>query len=118
MPLHISEAFTRDVTVGFLVTIVGAVLIMIGAVCWQYFGGWAPRGRSPFALSAFCAVAVGLFSAGLIWQLVGYLQLGYARASKAGSALDRSVRRSHSAFAQAPDLSYLQTLTVAALEPP
>ena len=33
MPLHISEAFTRDVTVGFLVTIVGAVLIMIGAVC-------------------------------------------------------------------------------------
>jgi len=79
MPLHISEAFTRDVTVGFLVTMVGAVLIMIVAVCWQYFGGWAPRGRSPFALSAFCAVAVSLFSAGLVWQLVGYLRLEYTR---------------------------------------
>jgi len=79
MSLHISEAFTRDVTLGFLVTMVGAILIMVVAVCWQYFGGWAPRGGSSFALPAFCAVAVGLFSAGLVWQLVGYLRLEYTR---------------------------------------
>jgi len=77
MPLHVSDAFTRDITIGFLVSLIGAVLIMLVGVGWQYFGGWAPRGHSPFTLPAFCAVAVGLFSVGLVWQLVGYLRLEY-----------------------------------------
>ena len=79
MPLHVNDVFTRDITIGFLVSLIGAMLIVLVGVGWQYFGGWAPRGHSPFTLPAFCAVGVGLFSVGLLWQLVGYLRLEYTR---------------------------------------
>jgi len=41
-------------------------------------GGWRKKGAtvSP-ALPGLCAAAAGLFSAGILWQFVGYLWLEY-----------------------------------------
>ena len=79
MPLHVSEMFTRDITIGFLAMMLGAALIMLVALGWQLAGGWAPKGHSPLLLPGLCGLAVGLFTVGLVWQLWGYLRLEYTR---------------------------------------
>ena len=55
-----------------------ATLLLAVSSWWQDAGGWRKKGAtvSP-ALPELCAAAAGLFSAGILWQLVGYLRLEY-----------------------------------------
>ena len=67
----------RWVSAGFAITMVGALLLAVSS-SWQAAGGWRKTGAtvSP-ALPGLCAAAAGLFSAGILWQFVGYLWLEY-----------------------------------------
>ena len=77
MPICVSNASRRDITAGFAITMLGALLLAVSS-SWQAAGGWRKTGAtvSP-ALPGLCAAAAGLFSEGILWQLVGYLRLEY-----------------------------------------
>jgi hypothetical protein len=77
MPVHVSEAFTWDVTVAFLVMWLGAMLALAVVVWWEHAGGPVQEGHAPLGFRAWWAATIGLCSIGIIWQLVGYLRLEY-----------------------------------------
>ena len=77
MPIHVNRLFTLDVTLGVVVMLIGVLLALAVSVWWERARGQAPGGRQSLALSTSCAVALGIFSLGMIWQLVGYLWLEY-----------------------------------------
>jgi len=77
MPIHVNRLFTLDVTWGVVVMLIGVLLALAVSVWWERARARAQGGRPPLALRASCAVALGIFSLGMIWQLVGYLWLEY-----------------------------------------
>lgn len=77
MPLHVSEAFTWDVTAGLVVMLIGALLALAVSLWWEKARGRPQGGRPPWALRASWAATIGLFSVGILWQLAGYLSLEY-----------------------------------------
>jgi hypothetical protein len=77
MPLHVSAVFTRDVTAGVAVALVGALLALAVSIWWERDRARSRGRRPPLALRVSCAFALGLFSLGMFWQLVGYLHLEY-----------------------------------------
>ena len=75
MPIHVSEAFTWNVTVAFVLMWLGAALGLAVSI-WMEQAGMRGRGaHAPLAFPVCCAAAIGLFSVGVIWQLIGYLRL-------------------------------------------
>lgn len=76
MSLAYSQAFAVNVIAGYLLTVLGAVLGLAAAVWWVRAREWA-HGEPPPAFRALSTVAIVLFVAGLLWQLIGYLRLEY-----------------------------------------
>lgn len=77
MPMSVNPAFTLNITEGFVLNLVGALLALAASVWWDQAEERAHGGRPPVACRVFCAVALGLFFIGTMWQLVGYLRLEY-----------------------------------------
>ena len=74
-PFHVSSGFTA----GFAITMLGALLLAVSS-WWYAARGWRKKGAAvSTALLGLRAAAVGLFSAGALWQLVGYLRLEYTK---------------------------------------
>ena len=77
MPLAYSPAFIGNVVVGFVVTVIGAVLALVAAVWYMRAREWAGNAPRPLAFRALSVAAVLLFVVGIAWQLKGYLRLEY-----------------------------------------
>jgi hypothetical protein len=77
MPVHLSDAFTWNVTVAFVLMWLGAALGTVVSV-WRegaaFRTGMERRAR---AFPALGAAAIAVFSIGVLWQLIGYLRLEY-----------------------------------------
>jgi len=77
MPLNISEAFTRNVTAGIVVMLVGAALALLVSI-WSELGkSHAPGADRSFMVGMSGVAALVIFWAGIVWQLVGYMRLEY-----------------------------------------
>lgn len=77
MPLHVSEAFTWDVTMGVVVMLLGAMLALIVSIWSERAKSQAPKEARSLALGVSGVAAMTLFWIGLVWQLVGYMRLEY-----------------------------------------
>jgi hypothetical protein len=75
MPIAYSEAFTWNVIAGLLITLLGAALAIAVTVWWTRAEDQAHGGPPPSAVRTLTAVAFGLFTIGILWQLIGYLRL-------------------------------------------
>jgi len=69
-----SPTFASNVILGYLLTVLGAVLGLAAAVWWARAREWADTPPPP-AFRALCTVAFASFTVGIFWQLVGYLRL-------------------------------------------
>ncbi len=74
MSMAYSPTFASNVTAGFLLTVLGAVLALAAAVWWTRAREWAD-GAPPPAFRLLSTAAFALFIVGLFWQLIGYLRL-------------------------------------------
>src|SRR5262249_20871743 len=68
--------FVANVITAFLVTLAGAVLLLVAAERFMVAGEWLPAGAKPTAWRALCALGLALFLGGWVWQIVGYYRLG------------------------------------------
>jgi len=75
MPIAYSEAFTRNVIAGLLITLLGAALAIAVTVWWTRAEDQAHGGPPPSAIRKLTVAAFGLFVLGIFWQLIGYLRL-------------------------------------------
>jgi hypothetical protein len=75
MPIAYSEAFTRNVIAGLLITLLGAALAIAVTVWWTRAEDQAHGGPPPSAVRKLTVAAFGLFVLGIFWQLIGYLRL-------------------------------------------
>ena len=68
--------FTVAVTLGWLVMVSGAVILLLTAIRYARVldGTYPPSG--PPAFRALSALGATLFVGGLIWQLIGYFMTG------------------------------------------
>ncbi len=71
-----SHTFVFNVIVGYLLTVLGAVLALAAAI-WRTLAAERADEPPPAAFRALCAVAFLAFLAGIFWQLIGYLRLEY-----------------------------------------
>jgi hypothetical protein len=78
MSMAYTHVFVFSVIVGYLLTVLGAVLAL-AAVIWRALAEERPDGQPPAAFRALCTVAFLTFVAGIVWQLIGYLRLEYHR---------------------------------------
>ena len=70
-PIFNDPSFTVAVTLGWLVMVAGAVILLLTAIRYaKVLDGHLPG--APPAFRALTALGVTMFAGGLIWQLVGY----------------------------------------------
>jgi hypothetical protein len=77
MSMAYSSTFAVSVILGYLLTVLGAVLCLVTIIWWMGAGEWRHR-EPPPSFRALSAAAVGIFIIGIFWQLVGYLTIEYS----------------------------------------
>jgi hypothetical protein len=75
MPIAYSGPFTTNVIAGLLVTLLGAGLALVVTVWWTRAEDSAHGGPPPPIVRKVTALAFGIFTVGVFWQLFGYLRL-------------------------------------------
>ena len=68
--------FLWNVMAGYLVTLVGAVLIVAAGMWLSRAGTWALIARKPLAWQALSAAGCALFMFGILWLLVAFMRTG------------------------------------------
>lgn len=68
--------FLWNVTAGYLVTLVGAALIVAAGMWLARAGAWALVARKPLAWQILSAVGCSLFMFGILWQLAALMRTG------------------------------------------
>src|SRR5262249_49526430 len=74
--IFFEPVFVVSVIAGFLVTVLGALLLLVAAVWFVAAGEWQNTAASPAAGRALCALGLAAFLGGWLWQLVGYWHVG------------------------------------------
>jgi hypothetical protein len=75
-PIFNDPYFTVAVTLGWLVMVSGAVILLLTAIRYaRVLDGTHPTGGPP-AFRTLSALGVTLFVGGLIWQMVGHFVTG------------------------------------------
>jgi hypothetical protein len=77
MSMAYSSTFALGVMVGYLLTLLGAMLSLLAGVWWMLADEWRQRRPLPLGFRALVTTAFGLFVLGIFWQLIGYLTLEY-----------------------------------------
>jgi hypothetical protein len=74
--IFFDPVFVVNVVAGWLLTVLGAV-VLLGAAVWSVAAGEWLRGEpKPAAWRALCAAGVAAFAAGWLWQIIGYYRIG------------------------------------------
>ncbi|MBI2528209.1 MAG: hypothetical protein HYY95_20835 [Candidatus Rokubacteria bacterium] len=68
--------FLWNAMAGYLVTLVGAVLIVAAGLWMSRAGPWALIARRPLAWQALGAAGCSLFMLGILWLLVALMRTG------------------------------------------
>ncbi|HEY7204812.1 MAG TPA: hypothetical protein VIA61_10965 [Methylomirabilota bacterium] len=75
--IFFDPVFTMSVMAGWLLTVAGAVLLLLGAVWFSMAGEWRQGPvRPPSAFRALIGVGLVFWLGGLLWQFIGYFTSG------------------------------------------
>ncbi|HKW94556.1 MAG TPA: hypothetical protein VJX92_21915 [Methylomirabilota bacterium] len=71
--IFLDPLFTLSVMAGWIVTVVGVVVLLLASAWYSAAGEWR-RGtaRPPAAFHAVYGLGLVMFLGGLLWQFVGY----------------------------------------------
>lgn len=72
-PIFFDPVFTVSVMAGWFLTLVGAVLLLLGSLWYSREGEWRQgSARPPSAFRVFIGVGLAFWAGGLLWQFIGY----------------------------------------------
>ncbi len=75
--IFLDPQFTMSVMAGWILTVVGVVILLLVGVWFSVAGEWRHgAARPPAAFRAACGLGLVLFLGGLLWQFVGYWTSG------------------------------------------
>jgi hypothetical protein len=71
--IFLDPLFTLSVMAGWILTVVGVVLLLLVGVWFSAAGEWRRgAGHAPAAFRAAYGLGLVMFLGGLLWQFVGY----------------------------------------------
>ena len=74
--IFFDPVFVVNVIAGWLLTALGAVILLAAAIWFVAAGEWLHGEPKPAAWRALCAAGFAAFLAGWLWQIVGYYRTG------------------------------------------
>jgi hypothetical protein len=74
--IFFDPTFVINVIAGWVLTLVGALVLLLAAIWSVVAGEWLRGEPRPAAWRGLCAVGVAFFIAGWVWQIVGYYRVG------------------------------------------
>ena len=76
-PIFLDPVFTLGVMAGWIITVVGAVLLLVAAIWYSLAGEWR-RGTAgpPSAFRALTGLGFVFWLGGILWQFIGYFTTG------------------------------------------
>ncbi|HEX7787796.1 MAG TPA: hypothetical protein VF653_16375 [Methylomirabilota bacterium] len=75
--IFMDPVFTVSVMAGWILTLAGAGLLLVGAVWFSLAGEWRQgSGRPPSAFRALVGFGFFCWLGGLLWQFIGYFTTG------------------------------------------
>ena len=72
--IFFDPAFVANVILGYLVTLVGVGLLLVAGVWWAWNSDTSQTSPKSGAWRALCMLGWGVFAAGWVWQIVGYVR--------------------------------------------
>jgi hypothetical protein len=75
-PIFFDPTFVINVIAGWVLTLAGALVLLVAAIWSVAAGEWMSGEPKPAAWRGLCAVGVAIFIAGWVWQIVGYYRVG------------------------------------------
>jgi hypothetical protein len=76
-PIFNDPSFTVDVMIGWILTVAGALLLLLTSIRFSYgIDGRAPKSPRRLPLRALVALGATMFVGGLLWQVFGYVAVG------------------------------------------
>jgi hypothetical protein len=73
--IFLDPVFTVSVMAGWILTVAGAVLLLLGSLWYSLAGEWRPA-RPPSAFRALIGAGLVCWLGGLLWQFIGYFTTG------------------------------------------
>jgi hypothetical protein len=72
-PIFFDPEFVSNVILGYLVTLVGALILLVAGAWWAWNSDTSQQDPQSGAWRALCRVGWAVFIGGWIWQIVGYV---------------------------------------------
>jgi hypothetical protein len=74
--IFFDPAFTTNVLAGFVVTVLGALILLVAGAWWSWSSDSSQQSPQSGAWRALCVLGWAVFIAGWIWQIAGYINTG------------------------------------------
>jgi uncharacterized membrane protein len=68
--------FVTNVIAGFILTLLGALVLLVAAIWFMMAREWEHQPRRPASWRTLCTIGIAMFALGWVWQLVGYYRVG------------------------------------------
>jgi drug/metabolite transporter (DMT)-like permease len=75
-PIFFEPYFVWNVMGGYFILLVGMGLLLLAGIWWSRAGEWRHREQPPLAWRGLSALGFVLFALGIVWQLIGYVNVG------------------------------------------
>ena len=72
-PIFFDPVFVSNVIAGYLVTVLGAVMLLGAGVWWSAASDTSQASPRSGAWRALCGLGWAVFVAGWVWQILGYI---------------------------------------------
>ena len=73
-PIFFDPAFVANIILGYLLTLVGVGILLLAGVWWAWNSDTSQTSPTSGAWRALCMLGWGVFTAGWVWQIVGYVR--------------------------------------------
>jgi len=72
-PIFFDPLFVANVILGYLVTVLGAVILLVAGAWWSWASDSSQQSPRSGVWRGLCVAGWSMFVAGWIWQIVGYI---------------------------------------------
>ena len=72
-PIFFDPQFVSNVILGYLVMVVGALILLVGGVWWSLHSDSSQQDPPSGAWRALCRAGWAIFIGGWVWQILGYI---------------------------------------------
>jgi predicted phage tail protein len=74
--IFFNPAFVVNVIAGWILTVLGALVLLVAAIWFMLAHEWAHSPTRPTAWRALCTLGIAMFVGGCVWQFAGYFRVG------------------------------------------